>query len=89
VADDGPGVGHGERQRIFGRFVRGRTEAPGTGLGLYLVDEVARAHGGRVDLLTAEGRGATFSLLLPLEPPAAAAGPGADAAAARAVEDVP
>jgi two-component system phosphate regulon sensor histidine kinase PhoR len=69
VEDDGPGIGRTERRRIFGRFERGRTEAPGTGLGLYLVEEVARAHGGRVDLVTAEGRGSTFTLVLPSRPP--------------------
>jgi signal transduction histidine kinase len=69
VADDGPGIGHGDSRRIFGRFERGPTEAPGTGLGLYLVEEVARAHGGRVDLVTSEGRGATFTLVLPQQPP--------------------
>ena len=60
VADDGPGIGRADRRRIFGRFERGSTDAPGTGLGLYLVEEVARAHGGRVDLVTAEGRGSTL-----------------------------
>jgi signal transduction histidine kinase len=69
VADDGPGIRRPDRRRIFGRFERGRTEAPGTGLGLYLVEEVARAHGGRVDLDTAEGRGSTFTLVLPARPP--------------------
>ena len=69
VADDGPGIGRPDRRRIFSRFERGRTEAPGTGLGLYLVEEVARAHGGRVDLVTAEGRGSTFTLVLPPRPP--------------------
>jgi len=68
VSDDGPGIGRVDRRRIFGRFERGRTEAPGTGLGLYLVEEVARAHGGRVDLVTAEGRGSTFTLVLPVRP---------------------
>jgi two-component system sensor histidine kinase SenX3 len=67
VADDGPGIAGPERSRIFRRFWRGRTEAPGTGLGLFLVEEVARAHGGRVDLVTAEGRGSTFTLVLPRE----------------------
>ena len=57
-----------EDGRIFGRFERGTTDAPGTGLGLYLVEEVARAHGGRVDLVTAEGRGSTFALVLPARP---------------------
>ena len=78
VTDDGPGIRQGERRRIFGRFERGTSEAPGTGLGLYLVDEVARAHGGRVDLVTAEGRGSTFTLVLPVSPPGSE-GPKADA----------
>ena len=69
VMDDGPGIGRGFGRRIFGRFERGPTDAPGTGLGLYLVEEVARAHGGRVDLVTAEGRGASFTLVLPQRPP--------------------
>jgi signal transduction histidine kinase len=77
VADDGPGIGRAERRRIFGRFQRGRTEAPGTGLGLYLVEEVARAHGGRVDLVTAEGRGSTFTLVLPPRPPGSELEPNA------------
>jgi signal transduction histidine kinase len=72
VADDGPGIASAVGRRIFGRFERGTTEAPGTGLGLYLVEEVARAHGGRVDLVTAEGRGACFTLVLPRRPPGAA-----------------
>ena len=70
VRDDGPGLGGIDRRRIFGRFERGTTDAPGTGLGLYLVDQVARAHGGRVELATSEGSGCTFSLVLPASPPA-------------------
>jgi signal transduction histidine kinase len=73
VADDGPGIRRTERRRIFGRFERGTTDAPGTGLGLYLVEEVARVHGGRVDLATEEGRGSTFTLVLPVSPPGSAA----------------
>lgn len=69
VADDGPGIGRAERRRVFGRFERGKTEGPGTGLGLYLVEEVARAHGGRVELVTGDGRGASFALVLPQRPP--------------------
>jgi len=71
VADDGPGIGRGERDGIFGRFARGASAAPGTGLGLHLVEQVARAHGGRVDLVTERGRGSTFTLVLPLQPPGA------------------
>jgi signal transduction histidine kinase len=69
VSDDGPGIGRRDRKRIFGRFERGATASSGTGLGLYLVERVARAHGGRVDLVTEEGQGSTFTLVLPPEPP--------------------
>jgi signal transduction histidine kinase len=82
VSDDGPGIGRQDRTRIFGRFERGATTRSGTGLGLFLVDRVARAHGGRVDLVTEEGQGSTFTLLLPSEPPEAkgtAPGPKAEA----------
>jgi two-component system phosphate regulon sensor histidine kinase PhoR len=75
VSDDGPGIGKRDRKRIFGRFERGATVSCGTGLGLYLVDRVARAHGGRVDLATEEGHGATFTLILPVQPPEAEALP--------------
>ena len=72
VIDDGPGIGPRERKGLFQRFARGLTDAPGTGLGLHLVEQVARAHGGRVDLVSEEGRGCVFSLCLPVHPPAAA-----------------
>ncbi len=71
VRDDGPGIAASHRRAVFRRFGRGPTTAPGTGLGLYLVDQVARAHGGRVDLLTEEGHGCTFTLALPALPPGA------------------
>lgn len=74
VADDGPGVARRDRRRIFGRFARGSGGAAGTGLGLYLAEQVALAHGGRIDLDTEPGVGSTFSLVLPLVPPGAAAG---------------
>jgi signal transduction histidine kinase len=71
VADDGPGIGRRERTDLFTRFFRGRTEAPGTGLGLHFAEQVAHAHGGRVDLVSEEGRGCVFTLRLPAHPPAA------------------
>ncbi len=73
VADDGPGIGAAHRESIFDRFTRGATDAPGTGLGLYLVEQVARAHGGRVDLVTGEACGSTLILVLPVVPPGAEA----------------
>ena len=77
VRDDGPGIRRLDRKRLFGKFERGGTETTGTGLGLYVVDRVARAHGGRVDLVTDEKRGSTFTLVLPLVPPGATMATGA------------
>jgi signal transduction histidine kinase len=68
VTDDGPGIGRRDRKRVFERFQRGATESAGTGLGLYIVKQVARAHGGRVDLVTEEKRGCAFTLVLPIVP---------------------
>jgi signal transduction histidine kinase len=42
-------------------------------LGLAIVDAIASAHGGRVDVTTAPGGGATFTLILPAQPEPAAA----------------
>jgi signal transduction histidine kinase len=72
VSDDGPGIARRERRGVFGRFVRGSTDAPGTGLGLHFAEQVAHAHGGRVDLVTEDGSGCVFTLRLPASPPAVA-----------------
>lgn len=68
VDDAGPGVAQGERQRIFERFARSgsRASRPGTGLGLSLVAETARSHGGDVHCEESPGGGARFVLRLPL-----------------------
>jgi two-component system OmpR family sensor kinase len=74
VADDGPGLTPDDAARVFERFYRVDTsrsrERGGTGLGLAVVAAIAEAHGGRVELDTAPGAGATFRLRIP-----AASGP--------------
>lgn len=71
VRDHGRGIEGRHHEAVFEHFFRApeaETEGvPGTGLGLALVAHVARAHGGRVDLDSAPGRGSTFTLRLPLE----------------------
>jgi signal transduction histidine kinase len=68
VDDAGPGVPEGERQRIFERFARSGSRAarPGTGLGLSLVTETVRAHGGDVRCTSSPEGGARFVLRLPV-----------------------
>ena len=71
VEDDGPGVPEHERRHVFGRFARGETArngpTSGTGLGLALVAEHARLHGGRVWVEEARAGGARVVIELPRE----------------------
>lgn len=68
VTDAGPGVPEADRARVFEPFFRGSLQPedglPGTGIGLSIVAETVRAHGGRVELLPTE-RGACFRIQLP------------------------
>jgi signal transduction histidine kinase len=69
VADTGIGVAPEEADRIFEPFHRvgARPDAPGVGLGLPLAREIARAHGGEIQLESAHGVGSTFVVWLPLD----------------------
>ena len=68
VADRGPGVPEAERQRIFEPFYRtagSRENGRGSGLGLALVLDIARRHGGDAVCLAADGGGSRFRVDLP------------------------
>jgi PAS domain S-box-containing protein len=77
VEDQGIGVPAGLEQRIFERFFRAipHTEVSGFGLGLYIADQIVRAHGGRIDVASEEGKGSRFTVTLP--------SPGVEKAASR------
>jgi signal transduction histidine kinase len=70
VEDAGPGIPAHERRHVFGRFARGEQarngSVKGSGLGLALVEEHMRLHGGRVHVDDAVGGGARFVLELPV-----------------------
>ncbi|MGY1813231.1 sensor histidine kinase [Blastococcus sp. SYSU D00820] len=89
VEDSGPGIAEADRERVFERFARGGAGArrtDGAGLGLSVVQAIAGAHGGSVELHSRPGEGTTFTLVLPARPappddappddPAFAADPG-------------
>jgi signal transduction histidine kinase len=69
VADHGPGVPRRDRRRIFEPFERADDRlsraTEGSGIGLSLVQHVARAHGGRASVAGEPGRGAAFTLWIP------------------------
>lgn len=68
VRDHGPGVAPEDHERIFERFARAHDghPSPGTaGLGLAIVRAIAEAHGGRVEVDSRPGAGATFTLTIP------------------------
>jgi signal transduction histidine kinase len=67
VRDDGPGIDHDDRGRIFERFYRagGQERVTGTGLGLPIARDLARAIGGELDVASVSGSGSTFILALP------------------------
>lgn len=67
VCDFGPGVPETERERVFDPFYRrrGANEVAGTGLGLALVRQIARRHGGEASCAPQSGRGSCFFVVLP------------------------
>lgn len=81
VRDQGIGIDKEDFPRLFARFTRLRLDETaniaGTGLGLYLVYEIARRHGGDISVTSKRGRGSRFTLKLPLAAPAPKAAPAA------------
>jgi signal transduction histidine kinase len=65
VEDDGPGIPPDLRAHIFDPFFTTRTSGEGTGLGLYLVEEIVSEHQGCIVLDSAAGGGTRFSIWLP------------------------
>ena len=66
LTDNGPGIPESIHENIFQPFFT--TKEEGTGLGLSIVARIVEEHGGRVDLISQEGEGATFVITLPVNP---------------------
>jgi signal transduction histidine kinase len=72
VEDEGVGIAFEEQEHLFERFFRTSTAASlhiqGVGLGLMVVKTIVDAHGGHVSVRSEPGSGATFRMVLPLDP---------------------
>jgi PAS domain S-box-containing protein len=71
VRDEGIGIAAQDRERVLGRFERAVSSSHygGLGLGLYIANEIVRAHGGAISIDSEPGQGATFTLSLPRQAP--------------------
>lgn len=67
VTDEGPGIAGEELPHIFERFWRGAAgrRASGSGIGLAVVSELVKAHGGQIQVASSPGAGTRFTVLLP------------------------
>ncbi len=79
VQDYGIGIPADELPRLFTRFYRARNaeafHISGFGVGLYVVREIVRLHGGDIKVESEEGKGTAFTVLLPLTSPPAPSPP--------------
>lgn len=64
--DFGPGIPEDVARRIFEPFFTTKARGRGTGLGLAISHGIIKQHDGRIELVTAPGKGATFSIVLPI-----------------------
>ncbi|HEX8475773.1 MAG TPA: ATP-binding protein [Pyrinomonadaceae bacterium] len=67
ISDSGRGISEGDVSRIFEPFFSTRTK--GTGLGLWVTQDIVRHHGGRIEVTSTEGKGTTFNIILPVDSP--------------------
>jgi two-component system, NtrC family, sensor kinase len=66
VTDNGPGIPHAIKDKIFQPFFTTKDTGKGTGLGLSLAYDIVKAHGGEIKVASEVGKGSEFIILLPI-----------------------
>ncbi|MDZ8054938.1 MAG: ATP-binding protein [Aulosira sp. ZfuVER01] len=66
VQDKGPGITPLEKEKLFHRFIQGKSRRGKSGLGLYLCRQIIENHGGMIDVNSSPGAGSTFWFTLPV-----------------------
>ena len=74
VTDTGTGIREEDMPRLFDPFFTTKEVGQGTGLGLSVAHDVVKAHHGKIEVQSQPGKGTTFTILLPIEPPRGAEG---------------
>ncbi|MFD2034446.1 sensor histidine kinase [Belliella marina] len=67
IRDNGPGIPENIKDKIFQPFFTTKPTGMGTGLGLSLSYDIVKAHGGKIELESEEGKGTEFIITLPLD----------------------
>jgi len=67
MSDSGVGINEDDQARIFEPFFS--TGKKGTGLGLWVTQDIVRQHGGRIEVSSQVGKGTAFSIILQVESP--------------------
>ncbi len=71
VSDCGIGISPEDIPRLFDRFTQGDMSSTrsfgGVGIGLFVADQIVRAHGGRIDVQSTPGKGSIFTVVIPIE----------------------
>ena len=67
VADEGPGIAPEDLENVKVKFYKAKGAVRGSGIGLAVADEIARAHGGSLSLQSELGKGTTATVRLPLD----------------------
>lgn len=66
IKDDGPGIPESQQRRIFDPFFTTKQSGKGTGLGLSISRDIVETLGGKIDFVSQEGKGTTFTIKLPI-----------------------